>query len=797
MKYYEGRFLIYDSETGFRASNLTEDSLQSLGGPEVVALKIHEATGLVLPFMKRKSLTDKTNYNFPVWFKGVLDNASRLDPLKVRIKEQLVQGNIPHTDEDIDALFDIPLKLDAQRNSPVSEGLLAYTVGDMPATTLLRRRIMVDDVPYKHPNTTLIQQTNTDPVGVRLPDADVITSHIMGEPYAETTYPTTVNPYPNRLYRMKQIVSILSANTASARTEQITRAIGILRNTYEVKLDESQELKLKNGFQMLPLDYVVGNPDNDSVPVMENEQAMYDNLIDFIKFHIKRFNTEVMVGASEAEIEQKSEQDFNNGVLPARLVEYLDQLLYDILNVHFYHTGNFNYIKGDFDDEEDTRVSYNPDKVDDDKMNIYVSKANENASDLHFVVDNYLSLSSKTFGASVWAEGIVKLMRWGDRKVKNLNVGINNTQYLDLQKMNLVTQQLADLSQFEVDSDDEGRTLDILVASFVDFKPEGERRAKSYPFLLAGKEYGKVPGVDDTITVTYVTTLFDIVRSYKAGVWTVYDLGYVDGRFVDEYTRSELITLDVAELTTGNRKIKISDELTDYAIDNNIPKMEGTALSVLRQEDFEDYLSLEPLLERLAETPKPMRSSLVQGGLLAVFQEGAEDYDNLNLVELLNWYQDNVYSTHLEGYMKLFGFSGDVQDKPQLNATNVKTAHFFTTAQEPEQEEETKSLEEEIPEFMYNIYEGPELQFNKIIRTKADETVIGGYAITPEGGRVFASVNEVGSFAVNGETLHTGQVLLTMFEVMLAADTHNPLKAKHQVISEDSVFSIYRAYKGI
>lgn len=786
MKFYEGRFLIYDSVTKFKASDLTAESLEMIGGTEAIAIKVHEATDLLLPFAKHKSLTDPNNFNIPKWFESMIQNADKKDMAIKGIAQRLTTANIEFTQEDVEAIVNVPLELDALRTSSVSPKLLEYTVGDMQATTKMRRRVMVDDAAYKHPNATLNQTTNTDPLSIRLPDADVVISHTIGESYADTPFQDTYTPYPNRLYRTKQIVSILTSATPQIRQENINRTIETLQKAYEIKIGDAEARKLRSSFDLLPLEHVIGNPDNDTVGILPNEQNYYENLVEFIKYHIHKFNKEVMVNASEEEVKAKSEQDFNSGVLPVRLTEYLDTLLFDVLNGNFYHTGNFNFMVGDLDSPEEESTTK---EAADDSLNMIMAKDDPRKSDLNIVASSYLGLSARAFSASVWAEGIIKLMRWGNRKVKNLNVGTNNTQYLDLQTMNLVTQQLADLSQFEVEQDEQGRTLDVLAYSYCDFMPEGSKRAKSYPFLLVGSEYGYVPGVEESISVTYITTLFDLVRSYKEGSPLVYDLSFVDGKFVDESVRTDMLSLDLEELRKGNRKIKISEELIDYAVDNNVTKMQGPAFALLRQDELQDYMSNEPLIERLAETPKPMRTSVVQGGLLAVFQENAENNDTTNLAELLNWYHEEVYPAHLEGYNKLFGFETEATETSKVNVKNLKTSHFF-------EQKEVVEEQEEIVEFMYPVYEGPELQFGKIARNGKDDTVIGAYAVTAEGVRVFAGTDEIKEFSMSVPTVQTGQILLNLYEIMLSADSKNNYTAKHKVMSATSAFSIYKGLAG-
>lgn len=393
VKYYDGRFLIYDSDSQFKASELTPESLQLLGGLEAVKLKYHEETDLVLPFMVSKSITDPNNHNLLKWFENMINNKDKKDMALKGLTDRLTQAKIPFTQEDVQAIVNIPLDLDARRESPVSPQLLDYTSGDGQASMAIRRRIMVDDVNYKHPNKTLNQNENTDELGIRLPDADVVLSHIIGEPYADTPFQGTYSPYPNRLYRMKQIVAILTSSTPAIRLDHINRTIAMLTDTYNIKIPPAELRQLRSTFKLLPLEHVVGNPDNDTVEIFDNERAFYENLVDFIKYHIHKFNKEVMVNSTEEEIAAKSEQDFNKGILPVRLSEYLEQLLYDVLYSNFYHTGNFNYVRGDLENpEESDTVS----DSDDNNMALIVAKDDINQSDLNILAGNYLTLSAKT-----------------------------------------------------------------------------------------------------------------------------------------------------------------------------------------------------------------------------------------------------------------------------------------------------------------------------------------------------------------------------------------------------------------
>lgn len=814
MLFYEGsrqgKFIIYDDETDFKAWELNPSALEKIGGPEYVSLRVHDATGLLLP-MYRTLPPSKINNSIDLgqnWFAGAHQSKHDLSRAYNNLPPMLQSKNVIPTEELVDTLIQTPLKCKTpDMLSRLSEGLLDYVDGDMSVTRIIQSRILVDDVEFPHQNITYSNiQSNDETIGLRLPDADVIISHVLGEEYDSTGFESTFNvyprsaykQYPNRFYKLRHIEPILATSNPAVRKQKIQEAVDYYTSNISSLTNEDE--KLIAAFEVLPIEHVLGNPENDTVDIYDNERNYYENLIAFIKFHIKKFNQEVMISESDEAIEAKSEEDFNTGNLPVRLTEYLSQILKDVLVANFYHTGNFDYQKGDIDKEEDDDGVYRGfnDNSDDKTLSIHISKQNHTEADLDKRAEEYLMMSSKRHTASVWAEGIIKVMRWGDRKVRNLNVGVNNTQYLDMKSLVLVTQDLSDLSQFEVDKDPQGRSLNVMGYSYCDFTPKDSRRAVSYPFVLLGKEYGYVPSDPEEYSISYATTLFDIVRSYTMGKPSVFYINFDGEKFVDELKETgssvSLVELSLEQLISGKPKIKILDELTDYAIDNNVVLMHGTSYGLLNQEALGEYMSDEPLTERLVETPKPMRTSVVQGALLKLFQEGAKDYssssDSIDLVDLLNWYYNEVYPTHLEAYTKMFGLAKvDEAVLSKINAKNFKAAHFFT---EPEIDEQ----EEERPQFMYKVYDGPELQFVKIIYSAANPKIVGGYAVLPNKTMVFAAPDEITSLIVNSQDMPLAKVIARLFEVMVSADTTNIIDHPNQVMSNDTMHKIYLAIVG-
>lgn len=803
MRIYDGKFLILDLSNGFAASNITVAELEKLGGKDEVKLRRHEQTGMVLPEIVNKPAYSQAQVNIEGWFSNVLNNREQVPNLVQPVIDMLAQSG--HTiDETIaQQLLDIPLECDLNRTKSIDKRLLAYAEGDMQAAIILNRLVLVDDVEYENTNEFLRMRKEDDEVRLQLPDADTIITHQLGTPYyIDKLREVWATPLPNRLYDYKDIVDILNAPTPEKRKTLINDLLTALTapKGFDLKLDASELSELRDRFEIIPLEHVIGLEENDTKGIFENEQAFYDNLIAFTKWHIKRFHREVLGNIDEAELEARTEADFAKGEIPVRLKEYFNSLIRTVSRTGFKFTGNFMYISGDVDgdydsdESEDVSFSESSSSRDEsssmDKVNYINQKANPNQSDLNVVISEYLDSSAPTQGASVWAEAIVKLMRWGSRKIKNLVVGTNNQLYLDLVKSQILTQQLANLADFEVDRDSQGRSLEILGATYVDFKAEGESRVRSYPFILLGVEEGYLPNVEEPITVTYTTTLFDIVKQFLAGEGIVYDIQFDGEKFIDELDRRPLAEYQFTDVATAKRKNKVLEELKDYAVDNGIADIGGTSNAVLRVRELAPFQELSPVLPRLSADSKT-RTRIVQGTMLAIFQEGAQDFDSTELAPLLNWYYENVYPTHLEQWNECLGLAPQQQEN-NVNARNMAASTLFTGNNE---EGEVEVEVEEEMEFMYPIYEGEPLAFGPIERSKGSGQIIGAYATTPSG-RVFASLDEVEQFDVGVPTIHLGGVLTGMFEVMLTADTQNNLVSKHKVLSSNSIAGIYAKHLG-
>lgn len=773
MRYLDKEFLIYDSELEISGGKYSLQTLEALGSTSEVGLKVHQPTGLVLPYFKNKKVIGDRSISIPDFISNLIKTEMPYENLKNNLIGMLKQRGVTDvTEETLRAIYNMPFEAKSSRTAPATKDILQYAE-EVSAIRELNTRIVVDDVDYPNPNETYIRNSESDKVGFRLLNSEVIFNHELNTEYDSTPAASTIPSYPSMVYITTSIKDILSA-PETKRKDQIKMAIKKLVNDYEYKISDSEANKLIRDFRPMPLDHVIGSADNDALPIQDNEQQFYENLIAFIKYHIHRFNREILVGKTDEEIAAKSEQDYASGNLPMRLQEYLHRILYDILKASYYHTGNFNYLNGDFDIEDE---SGNDTEVD---VGLVITKEDRNKSDLDIFVLDYVKASSERLGSSVWAEAIIKLMRFGEQKPLNLIVGENNTQSLDMTHLKSITAELTNLSAFEVDKDDKGRSSDAIAVSFIDFENPETGSPHSYPFVLVVNREGTIPNIDDKVNEITTTTLYDVVEAYEEGHGDIMDISFNGSRFEADYPLEPLEEIEASSLV--GRKSQVTDKLLDFAIDNGIQLMKGTSFSVINIDDVAEFKDSTPLLERLANTPKVLRMLTIQGALNSVFNYGASDYNNTDPIELLNWYYQNVYQIHKHKMAEVLGLGEP--NKP--NVVTLEATNFFGIDEEIK--DENNSME---GQFMYNVYEGTLPQMHKIIKSTKDNTVIGGFVALKGVGYLVAHISEVQGFPVSAQEVPYQTLAPSLVGAMLSADPGSSIKSTTQLASDKTIEKIY------
>ena len=156
---------------------------------------------------------------------------------------------------------------------------------------------------------------------------------------------------------------------------------------------------------MYPL--VEGKASNNTLPIQENEQEMYDALVKWMQSNIVE-----EYGKSALDTDDK------NVVLDLNSQGYLNALMCAIYSWHWSHNPNVPFYDpeekktDDDDDDSETASQYS-----------YRLKPGEEFAmrmNAYYPLQNFVKDASIALGYKVYAEAIIKLCRWGDRKPSSL-----------------------------------------------------------------------------------------------------------------------------------------------------------------------------------------------------------------------------------------------------------------------------------------------------------------------------------------------------------------------------------------
>ncbi|MEG2376799.1 MAG: hypothetical protein RSC43_00425 [Clostridia bacterium] len=199
----------------------------------------------------------------------------------------------------------------------------------------------------------------------------------------------------------------------------------------------------------IPTSYITGNPQNNMLPIQNNEKDYYVQLIDLVKEGIMIENGVV----TENEVEELMRQGKRSVIVD----KYLEDLAGMAFAVNWTHTGTvLNSVESESadDDSEDSQGNvdigviypgyYRVDMVNGKVAKTYlVNICQDRISKGTFIegitrIRNYCN--RQVFNSYAWVETLIRLLRWGDRKPSCLCVKSFDKSkpiYLDLNSLNL------------------------------------------------------------------------------------------------------------------------------------------------------------------------------------------------------------------------------------------------------------------------------------------------------------------------------------------------------------------------
>lgn len=780
MLFRDENFFIYDSETGLAADNLTNQGLMELDkhlGGCTVSVDCYPGSKMLIPVSEYYPSLDVINIkSFYKKLEMLSKNPAILATLSPNITLEMA-NNV------------IAIALNIQKRTSLGaleEDITDWLVKEHDVISVYKVHYSPNKVIYKCQNVDVVQKKPTDRLFYKLPEDSLITSSFDYNIVPLPQINQLCKAYPSPLYQTFYIKKIMDA-PQNARLTQIQYAVNNLRYMdYEV----SDATVLMQEFKLIPKEYVFGNPENNSLPLQENEYEYYDALIIFIKHHIHLFNKDVMVDASKEEIEAKDEKDFNTGNLPKRLELYLGAMLCVLTRYHYGHTGRFVLTKGLFMDDE-TAVESNND-------NFEISYATESrGSDADLCVKEYIQLSAQTFGASMWAEGLVKMARWGERKPTVLEIGENNPNVIELTMFNVQTATLNFANLEKITEND--RSLYVSGYILYEFLVDGI--SSEIPAILIICEKYKNPA--DKSKVEQVFSLIavqDFIRLFRHGVKNNFvGVEYIDGEFQveDDYE----IPLCADSTSALEAKTITTEYFVKLCMKHDITNAKPLASALINHTAVRNFIPQgDDYLMYLSNHTGVLKANAFLGIMLDAFEKSVVELDFNYLSNYLNQYQNIVYPKY-EELMTCF--------EPQaILAHSSDTYNLFNGIDQVDTGDIEDVLDfdfgnEEEEQYMTNLYKGDlsHLEFMKLINKKSKEGApkpkfIGGVAIDNSiepAVMVFASVDDDVKYNPLAPPVIYANVSSRLLGAAIARDTKSSVKTTHQFVSESTLETIYQS----
>ena len=166
-----------------------------------------------------------------------------------------------------------------------------------------------------------------------------------------------------------------------------------------------------------PSDHILGSDDNNDLPILDNEVDYYKSLIKMIEYDLKR------------QFPDTWEILYTSGGLTPHMKIYIDGLLESILYVNWSCSGMFRVNATFFQDQsDDSDDSPDSEFSAEDKMEFAYHRINASGFDGVELIRGWLHSIAQgrsgnpPLGCNVFAEAIVKLSRWGERKPSCLKI---------------------------------------------------------------------------------------------------------------------------------------------------------------------------------------------------------------------------------------------------------------------------------------------------------------------------------------------------------------------------------------
>jgi len=367
-------------------------------------------------------------------------------------------------------------------------------------------------------NKTLKQRSPSDKLFIKLPDELALKNIELGNPAIYPAISEVCVPYPTILYNTPFIEPIL-LSSGKERTNFIARAIAALKE-FHIGCESVQKELAKIEDANIPVEYVIGDDYNDDLDIQENEQEFFDSVNSWVIHYTKQHIRQTNAGKSEEELNELTQLVLDRGSMPKHVLDFFDTLIQEAIRYSYSHSPEVLLdIDLVSDDEQPESL---PDSVS------LMPPKNPNGYTGEMITIQYVNHQASQYGYKVWIEALIKLLRWGEKKLRNLIVPNDSPNSLDLKTFQMTTKAI-DIASMEKVQLPSGKYAKVFGLAPGQVFANGEMR--EMPTVLMLQTDHRAPNTGEIISYYQHIYLGDIVEAYLDGEEFIDGISLVNGEF--------------------------------------------------------------------------------------------------------------------------------------------------------------------------------------------------------------------------------------------------------------------------
>lgn len=348
-------------------------------------------------------------------------------------------------------------------------------------------------------------------------------------------------------------------------------------NPYKDNMDACSPVDFKKAFAVLGKEAILGNAENNDLPIQNNERRFYTALNKFIERSLKMY-----LEAEDMYSEEEFSRRINNNVLPTHVELILESFIRAFVNINWRHSPNVPVneftppVEGNDDDDDNAGGGDSAQLSGDYRASSDIADFGKMQDITHYMT-SIKGLLSSNLTAYAWSEVIVKLARWGERKPTHLKL-TEEESGSSLTMLNLFKfeseEDLSYLKNYDcVEIDGCKYIMASLVVNDAMYIADSSGMIEDSGIETYGDSSMCTAGVLGVRCLQIFETSYgqkrlsvymsldSIIDNYNKGINKIYGLDLVDGRFV--------VDEEVMKNLGGNMKVTDVKSLLQRKPDNN------------------------------------------------------------------------------------------------------------------------------------------------------------------------------------------------------------------------------------